>query len=48
MKVLVGMRGIALYDRVLTGVYVPDRESKEDGLKETAKDGRGLLEAAFQ
>ncbi len=48
MKVLVGLRGIALYDRVLTGVYVADAAANGNGLKETVKDGRSVLEAAFK
>ena len=48
MKVLVGLRGIALYDRVLTGVYMADAAAQGNGLKETVKDGKDMLEAAFQ
>ncbi|HEY0548120.1 MAG TPA: hypothetical protein VGF13_00880 [Verrucomicrobiae bacterium] len=48
MKVLVGLRGIALYERVMKGDYVADAAAKGDGLKETVKDGRGVLEAAFE
>jgi hypothetical protein len=48
MKVLVGLRGIALYDRVMTGVYVADAAANGDGLKETVKDGRDVLETAFK
>jgi hypothetical protein len=48
MKVLVGLRGIALYDRVMKGDYLSDAEKKENGLFETVKDGRKELEAAFQ
>lgn len=48
MKVLVGLRGIALYDRVLTGAYVADAAVPGNGLKETVKDGRDVLEAAFK
>lgn len=48
MKVLVGLRGIALYDRVMKGDYVSDAEKKENGLFETVKDGRKELEEAFQ
>lgn len=35
MKLAVGLRGIALYDRVLTGVVVTDTNSPETGLVET-------------
>jgi hypothetical protein len=48
MKVLVGLRGIALYDRVMKGDYVSDATTKENGLVETVKDGREVLEVAFQ
>lgn len=48
MKVLVGLRGIALYDRVMKGEYVADTETKDNGPAETVKDGREILEAAFQ
>jgi hypothetical protein len=48
MKVLVGLRGIALYDRVMKGDYVSETGTKENGLVETVKDGREVLEVAFR
>lgn len=47
MKLVVGLRGIALYDRAIMGDYVSDPEAKDSGLKETLKDGRDELERAF-
>lgn len=48
MKVVVGMRGIALYDRVMSGQYVADPETKESGLLKTVKDGRDELKDLFE
>ena len=47
MKVVVGMRGIALYDRVMSGRFVADAEAKDDGLAQTTQDGRDELERWF-
>jgi hypothetical protein len=47
MKVVVGMRGIALYDRVMSGQFVADAEVKDNGLTATEKDGRDELERWF-
>ena len=35
MKLAVGLRGIALYDRVLIGTFVPDASAATNGLIET-------------
>jgi hypothetical protein len=48
MKVVVGMRGIALYDRVMSGHYVADADAKDNGLGNTVKDGRDDLERYFE
>jgi len=48
MKVVVGMRGIALYDRVMSGHYVADSEAQENGLTGTVKDGRNELKRYFE
>jgi hypothetical protein len=40
MKLAVGLRGIALYDRVLTGTVVLDPESPDTGLTETITEAR--------
>jgi hypothetical protein len=40
MKVVVGMRGIALYDRVMSGQFVANSEAQDNGLAATVKDGR--------
>jgi len=47
MKVVVAMRGIALYDRVMSGQFVADPEVTGQGLVETKKDGRDDLERWF-
>jgi len=41
------MRGIALYDRVMSGQFVADPEATGNGLVETKKDGRDDLERWF-
>ena len=48
MKVLVGLRGIALYDRVMKGEYMPDAENDTGKSFETLRDGREVLEVAFK
>ena len=48
MKVIVGMRGIALYDRVMSGRFVADLEAQDSGLAGTVNDGRGELERHFE
>jgi hypothetical protein len=49
MKLHVGLRGIALYDRVLSGVYVPNATKDNNGLRSTERGGRPekILQAVF-
>lgn len=47
MKVIVAMRGIALYDRVMTGHFAQDGEAVTSGLMETIKGGRDELKRWF-
>jgi hypothetical protein len=48
MKVVVGMRGIALYDRVMSGRFVANFEAQDNGLTGTVEDGRQELKRYFE
>lgn len=48
LKVIVGMRGIALYDRVMSGRFVADSEAQDNGLSGTVEDGREELKRYFE
>jgi hypothetical protein len=47
MKVVIGMRGIALYDRVMTGTYVADAKDGNAGLASTSRSAKELLPGYF-
>lgn len=47
MKVIVAMRGIALYDRVMTGQFTADPDTKDNGRTATISGGRDELEQMF-
>ena len=47
MKVVIGVRGIAIYDRVMTGTYVAEATEGNDGLASSARYSEELLYSYF-
>lgn len=48
MKLIVGVRGFALYERVMTGVYVPEAAGAGDGLTSSEKNAKESLYQYFE